>query len=810
MADVFYTLKGFRREEQLNNYMIGIGTDAHDNKINVALQQETNMIVIGYIADKNELLEVRYSPSLETNYSGMSLGEMQDVAERNAYWIMKEINTLQLSTFQYSERQLDDALVDAVPLQPKDAERIVPKVPTKAQVTLNAENYKYLYDLALNKDAETISAIKKLCKALLQADVSVVSIYNQQIFYNKAKNLTAADFLHIMQRIKKISKNLTIFLNKDFKSAEEVIQYVNNNYVDKSATGEATKFVINYPFDKLSYQQRKKILLLFLDSKTTLSFSGFWKHTLSDNYVSAGDIVFNLISTGNEADRAKLLQELEKEQKIFDLINADDEDYQFTIVSIITSAVMQTINGNEEKQIETFINTIEQQDFYFFDDALNKKQDAELDTKNKQILLLNKGHEKIPNIPGRAQLIAKSLQGKDIFEHDSTASEKEEAKYLLEKVSTKTLFNPLDIIAFTAESKISSELLTLEKDDTVLLPACMVYLLIKKAEEAKKWKAIGIAAAFIALPLSVVGLAAAIEAAAVWGVIVSATDVTVDAAFIAANAQGMDKEHPDFVKTVNNLAFFYGVARLGVGIAKGLPAALNKNWLEALKLVAKNTKDLIQSLRSSTKTDELFRDVFKFIDKGELSAYTVQKLSRLIERLTQAEINIAVKVHYVDEGSKEFKALYQAWAKSRRKPQAFFKPKTGYSGKYEMFVDGPALYMFKGGSIKPTSYTMQHELFHLKLWFTFIKLGKQGKALYARIPEWLHEADVIGEMLKANKRKPGKWNVDEISRDLDKLNFNIKNDPQIFGKDIEKIMGKRNIELRDLENWELTNYLEKF
>lgn len=82
------------------------------------------------------------------------------------------------------------------------------------------------------------------------------------------------------------------------------------------------------------------------------------------------------------------------------------------------------------------------------------------------------------------------------------------------------------------------------------------------------------------------------------------------------------------------------------------------------------------------------------------------------------------------------------------------------------------------------------------------------KALYARIPAWLHEADVIGEMLKANKKKPGKWGMDEILDDLSSLNRNIDRH-EIFRTPYRKMVGNKEIELKDLENWDITKWLEK-
>ncbi len=585
MATVYYSLKGFRREEHLNNYMIGIGTDAYEDKIEVALKLETNMIVIGYLADKNELLEVRYSPNLESYYSSLSLSQMQEIAERNSYWIMKEIVSSKLSTFKYSEKQLDDALVDAVPLEPKNAERIVPKTPSKAQVIANTENYKYLYDLALNKDAETISAIKKLCKALLEANVAVVSIYNQQIFYNKAKNLTAADYLQMLQRIKKISKNLNVFLSKDFKNADEVIDYVNKNYVDPSATGEATKFVINYPFEKLNYQKRKQILLLFLDGNRKLSFSGFLAGATWDGSreISGGDIIFNLLNTGSEADRAKLITELEKETKIFDLLNqADSDDFLFNITAII-SKIGLMLNSVEDKE-DLVVDLLKKGNFIYFEIALAKDQRENLQAKPKKIQLENNGAY---NLAGSFAGTYKAYEAyQELIE-----------EYKQQFSSLKTLFDPLELVVLFAENDINTQIIKLQKGDSVILPACVVYLLFKEDTNRAVNFLVALSTTVIFLPLGVSGLIAAIEAASGLGVFVAATDIAVDAAYLTYTSPDIqNSDLREDLEWINTVVAIYGLARLSYSLKDFKGVQLTKDIYKAFTQLAKEADIFIKKL----------------------------------------------------------------------------------------------------------------------------------------------------------------------------------------------------------------------
>lgn len=113
-----------------------------------------------------------------------------------------------------------------------------------------------------------------------------------------------------------------------------------------------------------------------------------------------------------------------------------------------------------------------------------------------------------------------------------------------------------------------------------------------------------------------------------------------------------------------------------------------------------------------------------------------------------------------------------------------------------------------GNKIELTAYTLQHELIHLKLWYKMTKEFPELVGLYRKIPRWLDEANVIGEILKQNAQKIGKWESDDIMNDLNKLNENLNFYPS-WRKSIKDILGKEQLELKDFENWDLSKFLEK-
>lgn len=243
-------------------------------------------------------------------------------------------------------------------------------------------------------------------------------------------------------------------------------------------------------------------------------------------------------------------------------------------------------------------------------------------------------------------------------------------------------------------------------------------------------------------------------------------------------------------------------------------------WEEIAQWILKN-KRAVESLASKaksllskeTKFDGLFRDITKnFIIKNR-GILTERQFAKIAKKILE---NFNIQMHWVDKNSKEFVELFKAWEKEP--VFAVFHPSTFKNGRYGVVLEGPAIYFFNGiirygiragEKIQITAYTLQHELIHLKLWHKMNVEFKELAGLYNKIPNMLHEADVIGTFLKQNKYiKTAKWSMDDILADLKTLNDNIKNYPH-WEKAAKKHFGKTEIELKDLENWDLNKHLDK-
>ncbi|TXF79493.1 hypothetical protein [Chryseobacterium sp.] len=233
------------------------------------------------------------------------------------------------------------------------------------------------------------------------------------------------------------------------------------------------------------------------------------------------------------------------------------------------------------------------------------------------------------------------------------------------------------------------------------------------------------------------------------------------------------------------------------------------DWFLKNKEIVKGWIDRIKKAFSKdSKTDELFRDISKkFIvnNNGVLSKTQFLKIA------TQIEKHFGTKLHWIDRNSYEFRELFKKW---QEEPIfAVFHSSTFKNGRYGIVLDGPAIYFFEGihkfgNKISITAYTLQHELIHLKLWYKMTKEFPELIGLYRKIPRWLDEANVIGEILKQNAQKFGKWDLIDIENDLTILNNMLRKNP-LFKKEAQRILGKEQLQLKDFENWDLRKFLEK-
>jgi len=219
---------------------------------------------------------------------------------------------------------------------------------------------------------------------------------------------------------------------------------------------------------------------------------------------------------------------------------------------------------------------------------------------------------------------------------------------------------------------------------------------------------------------------------------------------------------------------------------------LNKHLDELVEKGEMTPTQKTKVLDELAEVSEKNRNTGKFTinNEGEI---TLKKFNKISDRVKK---EYGVSMHLIDRNNETFIELFKRW---QQKPlQGFWVDQKLISKNYKIELEGPALYLFKGatakGVYKVTSYTVQHELYHMKMW---LKIKESYPKSYLKkfheIPDEVHEAYVLSEFVKAKKfSKKTIWDEGDIIDDLDAFNIN-------FGQ---------NKNLKYFETFDLEDYLK--
>ena len=204
-----------------------------------------------------------------------------------------------------------------------------------------------------------------------------------------------------------------------------------------------------------------------------------------------------------------------------------------------------------------------------------------------------------------------------------------------------------------------------------------------------------------------------------------------------------------------------------------------KKWLVKNKALVENWGGKIKNVFSKEgKTEEFFRKIEKKLNlAGEeiLNSNDIKKLRRLLSE------DFKVLLEFVDENP-ALKAKLKDW-KARR-----------VAGSFNM-IEGK---MYLRKSVTP--YTVQHEMFHMKLWYKMTKEFPELQPLFQKtlgrqpIKELFHEEYVLAEFMK----NPSKWKEVDLLNDLKNIN------------DLRDLQGLNRVKLEYYKKWNLEQELLKF
>jgi hypothetical protein len=155
-------------------------------------------------------------------------------------------------------------------------------------------------------------------------------------------------------------------------------------------------------------------------------------------------------------------------------------------------------------------------------------------------------------------------------------------------------------------------------------------------------------------------------------------------------------------------------------LKKSAREALSKT--DDITKLRKNAKNLDEvneiedAIKHLDEVAELERNIAKFTIENKGKNISLKQFNKVAKRIFKAH---GVKLHLVESGK-----LFDLW---KKKPiQGVFHHSRFKNGRYQIVLDGPAIYLFKGiddlgKTYKVSSHTLQHELFHLELWFKMTK-----------------------------------------------------------------------------------------
>jgi len=109
------------------------------------------------------------------------------------------------------------------------------------------------------------------------------------------------------------------------------------------------------------------------------------------------------------------------------------------------------------------------------------------------------------------------------------------------------------------------------------------------------------------------------------------------------------------------------------------------------------------------------------------------------------------------------------------------------SAKFEQLLKGPFVYLLE----ETTTYTIAHELTHVKLWHKMTKEFPELAQTFQKLSRRLHEEHALSELVKQ-----GKWPEADLLKDLKTVNL------------LRQKEGLPPVALEHFKSWKLTNNIK--
>ncbi len=169
-------------------------------------------------------------------------------------------------------------------------------------------------------------------------------------------------------------------------------------------------------------------------------------------------------------------------------------------------------------------------------------------------------------------------------------------------------------------------------------------------------------------------------------------------------------------------------------------------WVKATaKAIKKDVQDILSKVATEeSKTDELFRALKKATNTAGEEVLSVKAIKTLRLELQQ---KFGIELTVINKDYR-FKARLSKW--NERGVFASFSEK-----ERTIFIRAEV-----------SSYTIEHELHHMKLWYKMTQEFPEMAGTYDKLNKLQHEEYVLAEFMKA----PEQWPIAELEIDLGKIN----------------------------------------
>lgn len=620
IASFWYNFFDFKNLSDFNAFLTNQPTTSNSrNALSIFLNNkyEPRRMAVVFIENSTSSMHIACRFSTEAiNYLVGSSDEFIDgyVKIVHAYAVKT------YSGFRFSQQQLKSTFINFLPH--------INSYVTKSNNGMSSVqkkqydvNYTYLMSIVANaKDPQTKAAVNALCILLKDLDADIVNIYNRNSVkwnYIESTPLTVDAIYHIMGQLKNIHKQVGKLQTSQFNSGDELVTFVNENFLDRSGSGRDTRHIINYPFLKLSYDVRLKLIKLLIDGRE-LGFGGYWRKVFANatdkvTHTTAGDILYILMDTSPLTDRIQLVKDLDADKKLIPLFsNAYLECFTWLVKFIGETKLI----GMDVQQKETAFQTaIDSGNIIFFDGAFfGNRQIEHIDAQAQKFTVETK---ESPLYNSLILALCKNFIDKHLAN---------DAHNLL---FNKKSFDPLEMIILIPTGNEETDVLgKIEKGQAMMLPACMVYALFRE-DTYEAVKILGELAFQVGLCFVGVGaLSAAIRIGRTLGIFLEATDMTLGVLGATINTiPEISRNHPQFVKYTNYAILVYGLARLGYAGYSGLkvPKIELDNYDDIIKQLYTRPKGLFPKLNSMILYLKFGKNGVKLVDNVECEWNLLQK-----------------------------------------------------------------------------------------------------------------------------------------------------------------------------------------